>query len=664
MTTEIERMELIEVEKVLPNPYQPRKIFDEQAIVELANSMKADGLIQPIVVRETDDGLVLVAGERRLRAAMHLKWHKIKAIVRTMTEAQAAAASIVENFQRVQNNPIEIAEALAVMMEKTGLKQQAVAKMIGVTQAKISQIISLNRLTENLKEQVITGKISPSVGRIISVFDPDYQEKVMLKHPDLTASEAQKIVNCFKGLNEIGQEPETEDDHLLTRLYKRLFQGGHIDLYRTLMESWTSKPVSAVRKNGFYMDVYSFDGRTKFIDLAEKCGARRYYNADDLPTFFIHESNEANQIIIDLFKEFTPAEPEVSDEYDSIQQFSFDVVKSHVTFLESLLESQKGTPFEYAIADLLDDARDIAEVTDISVAEELYDQAMDEYDNFAQYMNNPTMALHMASVVRSLDACKEAAVKYTSDKHQKQLQAQIEKIEETLKTFWEIDFWRFPSVAAELWRETSYIIEHAALDEGHGTQNDSEHPDVPVLDQKPQTKTGRIMQILQDEADELHEISSSCRKCQFFNPAGTTYRERCMASSITFHSFKLFVVDGKEAYKCYEYTPKVEVIQQKKAAANMDHQLAMFELLLYWPSYSYQPPDHSWAKKEIPELLDVECTPDNLMAIFKDLDDASRAYWIEVFCRYFQFQNALSKEFPHPLYTAEGKRFMIQGDDI
>ncbi len=151
----------IPVESIQPNPYQPRKYFDETALQELAESIKAKGIIQPIVVRQGEDNeLYLVAGERRLKAAHLAGLETIPAI---LTEGNPIEISLIENLQRENLKPVEEAEALDKMIKEFSYTQEQLAHVIGKARSTVTEILSLNRLPEPVKDECRRADISRRV---------------------------------------------------------------------------------------------------------------------------------------------------------------------------------------------------------------------------------------------------------------------------------------------------------------------------------------------------------------------------------------------------------------------------------------------------------------------------------------------------------------------
>ena len=149
----------VDVDLILPNPDQPRKFFDEEALQELATSVKEKGVLQPVIIRKTDDGeIFLVAGERRLKAARIAGLDKIPAII---TKGNPAEIALIENLQREDLKPIEEAEALSRMIEEHGYTQEKLVQVLGKAKSTVSEIISLNRLPDSIKEEVRRAELFP-----------------------------------------------------------------------------------------------------------------------------------------------------------------------------------------------------------------------------------------------------------------------------------------------------------------------------------------------------------------------------------------------------------------------------------------------------------------------------------------------------------------------
>ena len=138
----------IPVAAIVPNQYQPRKVFDQTEIQELAQTISEHGLLQPIVVREFRPGKYeIIAGERRFRAVKLLEWEKIPAIVEKMSDAESASLALIENLQRAQLSPVEEAQAYKQLMEFNNLTQAALAKGMGKSQSFVANKLRLLKLS-------------------------------------------------------------------------------------------------------------------------------------------------------------------------------------------------------------------------------------------------------------------------------------------------------------------------------------------------------------------------------------------------------------------------------------------------------------------------------------------------------------------------------------
>jgi ParB family transcriptional regulator, chromosome partitioning protein len=143
---------LVPLSAVTPNPDQPRKHFAEEALADLAASIKARGLLQPIVVRRVDDGYRLLAGERRLRAATLAGLDRVPALIREGDDDLEVA--LIENLQREDLSPLEEAEALALLIERHGYSHREVADLLGKSRPYVSNTLALNKLPESIKSDL------------------------------------------------------------------------------------------------------------------------------------------------------------------------------------------------------------------------------------------------------------------------------------------------------------------------------------------------------------------------------------------------------------------------------------------------------------------------------------------------------------------------------
>nr|WP_106782049.1 ParB/RepB/Spo0J family partition protein [Lysinibacillus timonensis] len=157
----------ISVQKLVANPYQPRKIFDDESIKELAQSIEEHGIIQPIVARKKGSKYEIVVGERRFRAAKLANLTEVPAIVKEMTEEQMMEVAILENLQREDLTPIEEAEAYQSLIEKLNFTQDDLAKRLGKSRPHITNHIRLLQLPDEVRAMVNDGVLSMGHGRAL-----------------------------------------------------------------------------------------------------------------------------------------------------------------------------------------------------------------------------------------------------------------------------------------------------------------------------------------------------------------------------------------------------------------------------------------------------------------------------------------------------------------
>ncbi len=190
----------IPITEIYPNPYQPRKDFDEKEIESLSQSIKESGLLQPIIVTRKNDRYLIVAGERRWRAAAKAGLKKIPAIIKDVSEKQLLVLALVENINRKDLNPIEEAEGYKVLVEDMGYTQEEVAKVVGKDRATIANMLRLLKLPEAIKEALREGKISAGHARALISLPPEEQLKLLneILEKNLSVREVEKKAKAKK----------------------------------------------------------------------------------------------------------------------------------------------------------------------------------------------------------------------------------------------------------------------------------------------------------------------------------------------------------------------------------------------------------------------------------------------------------------------------------
>ena len=171
--------EIIELDlfDLRPNPYQPRKVFDDEALMDLSNSIKEHGVFQPIIVKKSIKGYEIIAGERRVRASKLAGMEKIPAIIRDFTDEQMMEIALLENLQRENLSAIEEAYAYKAMIENLNLTQEELSKKVGKSRSHITNILGLLRLPAEVQKTVTLGKLSMAHARVLSKLES--QDKIL-----------------------------------------------------------------------------------------------------------------------------------------------------------------------------------------------------------------------------------------------------------------------------------------------------------------------------------------------------------------------------------------------------------------------------------------------------------------------------------------------------
>ncbi|MBZ7965905.1 ParB/RepB/Spo0J family partition protein [Campylobacter molothri] len=207
------QVKLIEIKKIIPNPFQPRKVFDETALNELANSIKEYGLIQPIIVLQKEDKFILVAGERRLRATQILGEENILAFVSDRDEIKLRELALIENIQRENLNPIELAHSYKDLIEVHNITQENLAELIHKSRTQITNTLRLLNLDNRTQKLIIEGKISQGHAKVLVGLN-EKDEKMLVDSiigQKLNVRETEKIAQKLKNKEKIGNNAEKED---------------------------------------------------------------------------------------------------------------------------------------------------------------------------------------------------------------------------------------------------------------------------------------------------------------------------------------------------------------------------------------------------------------------------------------------------------------------
>ena len=206
---------MLEVQSIRVNPYQPRRHFDDDKIAELASSIQQHGLFTPILVRESNQGYELVAGERRLRATKELGSEEISAIVVDFDDDQMMEIALIENVQREDLNVIEEAMGYKSLVDRLGLTQEEVAKRVSKSRSHITNLLRLLRLPESTKTMVAEEKLTMGHVRPLIMLENDKDIERLAQRiyaEKLSARDAEKLVKEFLNPSEAPEVKETTDE--------------------------------------------------------------------------------------------------------------------------------------------------------------------------------------------------------------------------------------------------------------------------------------------------------------------------------------------------------------------------------------------------------------------------------------------------------------------
>ncbi|MBN2300855.1 MAG: ParB/RepB/Spo0J family partition protein [Acholeplasmataceae bacterium] len=201
-----EIIEDINLQDIKPNPFQPRRIFDEEKIDELAQSIKEHGVFQPIILKKVKVGYIIVSGERRYRAALKVGLKTIPSIIRQYEEAKVAEIALAENLQRENLTPIEEAEAYKIIMKSLKLTQIELAKKVGKSRSHVTNTLGLLNLPDEVQHMLLTNQISMGHARSLSKLENQSQivklAKKIISH-QLSVRQIEELAKVEEKTNKI-----------------------------------------------------------------------------------------------------------------------------------------------------------------------------------------------------------------------------------------------------------------------------------------------------------------------------------------------------------------------------------------------------------------------------------------------------------------------------
>ena len=232
---------MVPISSVSPNPNQPRKSFNPESITELSESIKSQGIIQPLIVEEIVPGKYsIIAGERRFKAAKEAGLKKIPVIIRKLSELERIQMSLIENIQRENLNPIEEATAYQYLMQRSGMTQEEVSEKVGKSRSAIANSIRLLGLNDAIKDDVISGNITAGHARaILSLVNPS--DQILLRdkivNNELSVRDAEKLADEYnKGHKFIQKKGSKEEDPEISEVVEKFISavGARCDIKGTL----------------------------------------------------------------------------------------------------------------------------------------------------------------------------------------------------------------------------------------------------------------------------------------------------------------------------------------------------------------------------------------------------------------------------------------------
>ena len=253
----------LDISSVFANPNQPRKVFDQNALRELADSIAKHGVIMPIIVNKSGDRYMIIAGERRFRASKLAGLSTVPCIIKTYNERQIKEISLIENLQREDLNPIEAATAMKSLMEDYGLTQEDLADRIGKSRPAIANTLRLLSLSSEVIKYVVSGELSAGHARAIVSLPQEDQ----LKYAKEAVKEGLSVRDVEKKVKDYFTPPEEKER-------KKIKQELSLELRELVgtMQRVLGTKVNAIgndNKGRIYIDYYTRDDLDRLSEIVE-----------------------------------------------------------------------------------------------------------------------------------------------------------------------------------------------------------------------------------------------------------------------------------------------------------------------------------------------------------------------------------------------------------
>lgn len=258
---------MVKISKIEPNREQPRKKFDEDALLELSESIKQYGVLQPLLVSDKKDYYEIIAGERRWRAAKMAGLKEIPVVIKEFSDQQIVEISLIENIQREDLNPVEEALAYKRLIDEFHLKQDEIAERVSRSRTAVTNSLRLLKLTPKVQEMIVDEMISAGHARaILGISDPETQEMIALKVFDhkLSVRETEEMVRkILKPSRKKEQSSNPAEDAIYESLEEKMkgITGTRVFIHR-----------KKNNKGKIEIEYYSRDDLERIIDLFESIG--------------------------------------------------------------------------------------------------------------------------------------------------------------------------------------------------------------------------------------------------------------------------------------------------------------------------------------------------------------------------------------------------------
>ena len=252
---------MVKINKVEPNREQPRKDFDEDALMELADSIKQFGVLQPILVQKKKDYYEIIAGERRWRAAKLAGLKEVPIIVKEFTEQEIVEISLIENIQRENLNPIEEAMAYKRLLKEFNLKQDEVAERVSKSRTAVTNSMRLLKLNDRVQQMIIDDMISTGHARALLAIEDEEQQYMLANKifdEKLSVRETEKLVKALKNPKKEEKKPEVDNQFVYTNLEEQM---------KSLIGTKVSVHAKANGKGKIEIEYYSPDDLERIYEL-------------------------------------------------------------------------------------------------------------------------------------------------------------------------------------------------------------------------------------------------------------------------------------------------------------------------------------------------------------------------------------------------------------